>query len=72
MIRDLDRLKWLVLREFHVLPTGREAREMTDTDVLWCGMMLAMDAGVTVTVNEKFDRARFERLKEASACGNGL
>lgn len=70
-MRDLERLKWLVLREFHVLPTGREAREMTDTDVLWCGMMLAMERGLTVAWNEKFDRSRFEELKEAAACGNG-
>lgn len=40
---DYERMKWRVLREFSVLPGERRAREMTDSDYLYCFIQLRLD-----------------------------
>lgn len=48
---DYERMKWRVLREFRVLPNEPRAREMTDSDYLYCFIQLRLD-----------DEERLERL----------
>lgn len=59
-LRPIDRLRYRVLREFGVLPTSRQARDMTDGDVLFCAA--AMEDG-SEGVNPNFDTKRFEELR---------
>ena len=66
---SMERLKWLVLRRFSMLPGDRAARNMTDADFVWCGLQMLLDAGEMPeglsregSVNAQFDAARFERL----------
>ena len=67
-----ERLRWMVLREFGVLPGSREARALTDTELLRCAGHLVLDMrwgrrrDEESEQNTAFDAARYERLKEAA------
>ena len=65
----LGRLKWLVLREFGVLPGSREAKELGDEDFLICGAHMLIDqrmrsesSGNEFVRNVTFDENRFYEL----------
>ena len=64
-----ERLRWMVLREFGVLPGSREAEALTDTELLRCAGHLVLDLRRSRRRNEEggqntaFDAARYERLK---------
>ncbi|MEG0035744.1 MAG: hypothetical protein RR743_03700 [Oscillospiraceae bacterium] len=73
----LERLKWLVLREFGVLPGSESARELSDEDFVFCGAHLVLDARRAAAVrpleggtfdeggsNEDFDEECFLKLLE--------
>ncbi|MGI5985032.1 MAG: hypothetical protein GXY01_02730 [Clostridiales bacterium] len=67
----LERLKWFVLREFRVLPTSKEAREMSDEDIIICGAHMILDkrmcfdtSGFEEGCNGCFDEERFALLSE--------
>jgi hypothetical protein len=66
---SMERLRWLVLREFSVLPSSRAARRMSDADCLRfaCHMLLDRRAGAGAgeEYNPAFDPDRFIKLKEA-------
>ena len=69
----MERLRWRILREFHVLPGSKVAREVEDSDVLQSGLHLLLDqAKGTPTEDEPassagdnpgFEPERFETLK---------
>ena len=62
---SMERMRWLVLREFGVLPNSRAARKMGDGDVLFCAMNMLLDrrsVGAGDESNPGFDPARFQRL----------
>ena len=66
----MERLKWLVLRSFSVLPGDRAAQSMTEADFVWCGLQMLLDAGEQIGretpeggVNERFDAAHFEEME---------
>ena len=68
---ELDRLKWLVLREFRVLPGSKEAKELSDEDFLFCGAHMVLDLSPCPKrlphdggENEAFDIKRFNALLE--------
>ena len=67
---SMERLKWLVLRRFSVLPGDKAARSMTDADFVWCGLQMLLDAGEMPegfsregSVNASFDAERFARME---------
>lgn len=62
VLRPIDRLRYRVLREFGVLPTSQQARQMTDGDVLFCAAVLD-NARETDGINPNFDQKRFEELQ---------
>lgn len=39
----MERLRWLVLRSFGVLPGDASARSMTDADFVRCGLQMLLD-----------------------------
>ena len=62
---SVGRLRWLVLREFGVLPNSRAARKMGDGDVLYCAVNMLLDrrvGGAGDESNPEFDSERFQRL----------
>lgn len=68
---QLERLKWLVLREFSVLPGSEAACQLTDEDYLRCGAHLLLDlrqsrgrADAEEAKNPAFDAGRFLELSE--------
>lgn len=67
---SMERLKWLVLRRFSVLPGDEAARNMSDADFVWCGLQMLLDAGEMPegfsregSVNAGFDAERFASLE---------
>lgn len=67
----LERLKWLVLREFGVLPGSEAARQLSDEDYLRCGAHLLLDLRQSrdrtndeEAKNSAFDAGRFLELSE--------
>lgn len=65
----MERLRWLVLRSFGVLPGDAAAQSMTDVDFVRCGlqMLLDMRLGTDTKTNEvggnpDFDPQRFDVL----------
>ncbi len=67
----LERLKWLVLREFRILPGSRTALEMSDEDVIKCGAHMVLDQKMRFEAeisergrNGSFDEQRFSELAE--------
>ena len=65
----MERLRWLVLRSFGVLPGDEAALRMTDEDYVRCGLQLLLDARRRTAAREEeaggnpgFDRTRFESL----------
>lgn len=70
----LERLKWLVLREFGVLPGSAAACELSDEDYLRCGAHLLLDLrqgragnGAEEGENPSFDPEQFSGLSEGRA-----
>jgi len=68
--KSMERLKWLVLRRFSVLPRDASAQRMTEADFVWCGLQMLLDAsgghGLETGeggVNGSFDAARFENME---------
>lgn len=39
----MERIRWRVLKEFHVLPCEERARSMTEGDYLYCALQLLLD-----------------------------
>jgi len=67
----LERLRWLVLREFRVLPGSDAARELSDEDFIVCGAHMVLDLRLSSENsdsdrgrNEAFSEERFSRLSE--------
>ena len=65
----MERLKWLVLRAFSVLPSDAAAEKMTDADYVWCGLQMLLDAAQKQSApadeaggNPGFAPERFEEL----------
>ena len=62
---SLERLKWLVLREFSVLPGSRAARKMREGDVIFCAVNMLLDrrrGGAERDENPVFDNGRSREL----------
>lgn len=67
----LERLKWLVLREFRILPGSKMAKEPSDEDFVLCGAHMVLDNRLRADVsnseggrNGSFDEGRFWALSE--------
>lgn len=67
----LERLKWLVLREFRILPGSKMACEPSDEDFVICGAHMVLDnrlrselASAEGESNCTFDEERFSVLSE--------
>ena len=67
----LERLKWLVLREFRILPGSKMACEPSDEDFVLCGAHMVLDlrlrsesASAESGQNRTFDEERFLVLSE--------
>ena len=65
----LERLKWLVLREFNVLPGSKTAEELSDEDYIICGAHMILDRRLRSEasssegeINDSFDEERFSKL----------
>jgi hypothetical protein len=66
----LERLRWLVLSRFNVLPGSKQAGELSDEDVIVCGAHMVLEqrgkrtlsGGFETGVNSSFERARFAGL----------
>lgn len=65
----LERLKWLVLREFGVMPGSKTAGELSDEDFIFCGAHMVLDRGLRSEApsgegerNASFDEERFSQL----------
>lgn len=65
-----DRLRWLVLRHFGVLPGSHTERGMKPEDFIFAGINMVLDSGDTArkdtstpSVNPGFDEARFLSMK---------
>lgn len=69
----VQRLKWIVLREFGILPGSKQARELKDKDFVICGANMVLDGRlrsrggcVEGARNVCFDEKRFSELLEGS------
>lgn len=69
----LERLKWLVLREFRILPGSKAALELSDEDYIRCGAHMVLDRKMRFESgssergrNSSFDEERFSILSEGS------
>lgn len=67
----LERLKWLVLREFRILPGSKLAKETSDEDFVLCGAHMVLDnrlcsdvSNLEAGLNGAFDESRFRVLSE--------
>ncbi|MBP8640801.1 MAG: hypothetical protein KBI01_07890 [Oscillospiraceae bacterium] len=67
----LERLKWLVLREFRILPGSKTACELSDEDFVLCGAHMVIDFRLRCNSskseggrNSAFDDNRFKELLE--------
>ena len=66
----LERLRWIVLRRFGVLPFSEQARGLSDEDFVVCGAHMVLDArrgfgggqGGEESINASFDESRFISL----------
>lgn len=65
----MERLRWLVLRSFGVLPGDAAARGMTDADYVRCGLQMLLDMRRHTGAksdeaggNPGFDSQKFESL----------
>lgn len=62
-----QRIRWKVLKEFNVLPTSKEAKEMCDGDYLYCYINMMLDdeeyEDYEFEVNENFDSSILENSK---------
>lgn len=65
---SMARLRWLVLKEFGVLPGSKRAGELSDMDCIWCGAQMVLDRREKfgyqgeVGVNKDFDEEKFKAL----------
>ena len=66
----LERLKWLVLREFRILPGSKAACEMSDEDFIKCGAHIVLDQKMRskntyseYERNGSFDEERFSIIR---------
>lgn len=67
----LERLKWLVLCRFGVLPGSTAAKELDDEDYVRCGAHMVLDeralpelSAEEKTFNSSFDEERYRNLAE--------
>lgn len=67
----LERLKWLVMCYFGVLPGSVAAQELSDEDYVICGAHMVIDArqrssayADETCVNSSFDKSRYSNLSE--------
>lgn len=67
----LERLKWLVLCRFGVLPGSVAAKELSDEDYLRCGVHMVLDCRACEAIcsedeqfNASFDEERYRYLAE--------
>lgn len=67
-----ERLRWMVMREFGVLPGSREERALSNVELLRCGAHMVLDVrafardgdSAEASSNPAFDSHRFAGLKE--------
>ncbi|PKM72480.1 MAG: hypothetical protein CVU91_08805 [Firmicutes bacterium HGW-Firmicutes-16] len=66
---SMERLKWLVLRQFGVLPRSKTAGELSDEDFIVCGAHMVIDRRLRSDApsgeggtNGSFDEGRFSQL----------
>lgn len=65
----MERLRWLVLRDFCIIPGSRRAKAVSDEDILRCAAHMLIDSrsfenGQERGENDSFDEERFRRLSE--------
>lgn len=65
----VERLRWLVLKEFGVLPGSKRAGALSDRDCIRCAAHMVLDRrertrerGFEGAVNTGFEQRRFEAL----------
>lgn len=68
-LTNMQRLRWLVLSRFGVLPGSPAALLLTDRQCIRCGINMVLDrqrtaSGTGAAVNFSFDESRFQTLKE--------
>ena len=68
----LERLKWLVLSRFGVLPGSKRAKELSNEDFILCAANMVIDERKNMPTdigeggfNAAFDEGRFDELREA-------
>lgn len=62
----MERLRWLILREFCVLPGSSAEREMSDGDVIFAGVNMVLDRETAHGgENLSFDEDRFRKIRES-------
>ena len=69
---SFERLRWLVLSKFRVLPGSNAAKELSDEDFIFCGAHMVLDMRLSSEnpdlesgLNHTFDQKRFLQLSEA-------
>ncbi len=66
----MERLRWLVLREFGIIPGSKRALCISDWDILRCAAHMVIDSRDSDAdigeqgQNGSFDKERFKRLSE--------
>ena len=62
---SMERLRWRVLREFHVLPSSDEAKKMSDDDCIRFACHMLIDKDSASERNPHFDMGKFAEVMEA-------
>lgn len=66
----MERLRWLVLSGFGIVPGSRKAMGISDWDILCCAAHMVIDSRASAAntgeqgENGSFDKERFKRLSE--------
>ena len=64
----MERLRWMVLREFGIIPGSRKAKSISDFDILRCAAHMVIDneaennKAMELYTNESFDEKKFREL----------
>ena len=61
----MERLRWRVLREFHVLPSSDEARKMSDDDCIRFAAHMLIDKTGEALPNPNFSMEKYLSATEA-------
>lgn len=70
----LERLKWLICKEFRILPSSEETKNLTEEAVILCGAHMVLDkrmrkggSDTEGAVNGSFDEQYFQMLAEGKS-----